>query len=281
MLVSRAAVSNITGTRRDDRGLIILATKVQHTIVTGAFIALLCVSSASAESNQPSTAKLGTPQVAITGAVIEADPGSLFNYAGEVGQTLKFNVVGSDAGAIWGDGTYTSDSALAVAAVHAGALKVGQAGVVTVEIVPGLDSYAGVARNGVVSISYGPWQVSYRIVGAEATSAAQVQRAPENLTVYRGQNGTLLEFEVTGSTTESVWGDDIYTDDSSIAAAAVHAGALQPGQTGIVVIEVMPGQASYSGSQANGVASRNYGPWDGSFKFVLNVDAKVQSKLSN
>ncbi|WP_299746079.1 LCCL domain-containing protein [Devosia sp.] len=258
-----------------------MATKVQHTIVTGAFIALLCVSSASAESNQPSTAKLGTPQVAITGAVIEADPGSLFNYAGEVGQTLKFNVVGSDAGAIWGDGTYTSDSALAVAAVHAGALKVGQAGVVTVEIVPGLDSYAGVARNGVVSISYGPWQVSYRIVGAEATSAAQVQRAPENLTVYRGQNGTLLEFEVTGSTTESVWGDDIYTDDSSIAAAAVHAGALQPGQTGIVVIEVMPGQASYSGSQANGVASRNYGPWDGSFKFVLNVDAKVQSKLSN
>ncbi|MET3897496.1 hypothetical protein ABIB57_001433 [Devosia sp. UYZn731] len=91
----------------------------------------------------------------------------------------------------------------------------------------------------------------------------------------------MLEFEVTGSTAETVWGDGIYTDDSSVAAAAVHAGAVQPGQTGLVVIEVMPGQASYSGSQANGVASRDSGPWDGSFKFVLNVDAKVQSKLSN
>ncbi|WP_299725330.1 LCCL domain-containing protein [Devosia sp.] len=94
-------------------------------------MALLGVISASAQSNQPSSGKLGTPEVAIAGAVVEPDPGSLFNFAGAVGQTLKLNVVGSDTGAIWGDGTYTSDSALAVAAVHAGALKVGQAGVVT------------------------------------------------------------------------------------------------------------------------------------------------------
>ena len=30
---------------------------------------------------------------------------------------------------------------------------------------------------------------------------------------------------------EPVWGDGVYTDDSSIGGAAVHAGLLQPGQT--------------------------------------------------
>ena len=259
----------------------ILTIKVGHTLVTATLVALLCVSSASAQTSAPSSAKLGTPQVDSASEVVEADPGSLFNYAGEVGQTLKFNVIGSDRGAIWGDGTYTSDSALAVAVVHAGMLKVGQAGIVTVEIVPGLESYAGVARNGVPSMAYGPWEVSYRIVGAEATSAPQLQQAPDNLTIYRGQNGTVLEFQVTGVDEGQAWGDGIYTDDSSIGLAAVHEGLLQVGETGTVVIEIEPGQDRYSGSTMNGVTTLDYGQWSGSFKFLPQVDAKVQSKLSN
>ena len=259
----------------------ILTIKVGHTLVTATLVALLCVSSASAQTSAPSSAKLGAPQVDSASEVVEADPGSLFNYAGEVGQTLRFNVIGSDRGAIWGDGTYTSDSALAVAVVHAGMLKVGQAGIVTVEIVPGLESYAGVARNGVPSMAYGPWEVSYRIVGAEATSAPRLQQAPDNLTIYRGQNGTVLEFQVTGVDEGQAWGDGIYTDDSSIGLAAVHEGLLQVGETGTVVIEIEPGQDRYSGSTMNGVTTLDYGQWSGSFKFLPQVDAKVQSKLSN
>jgi hypothetical protein len=89
MLVSEPALSNITTTMGHHRGLMILATKVRHTMVTGALIALLCVSSASAQSNVPSGSKLGAPQVAAPGEVVEPDPGSLFNYAGEVGHTLQ------------------------------------------------------------------------------------------------------------------------------------------------------------------------------------------------
>jgi|GEM_PF-5645094 len=51
---------------------------------------------------------------------ILADPGSLGAYAQQVGKTFYFEVVGSTFGSIWGDGIYTSDSALAKAAVHAG-----------------------------------------------------------------------------------------------------------------------------------------------------------------
>lgn len=259
----------------------ILPIKVGQSLAAAALVALLCASSASAQTSVPSSAKLGTPQVESASEAVEADPGSLFNYAGDIGQTLKFSVIGSDRGAIWGDGIYTSDSALAVAVVHAGVLKVGQAGVVTVEIVPGLDSYAGVARNGVPSMAYGPWDVGYRIVGAEATSAPQVQQAPDNLSVYRGQNGTVLEFQVTGTAAGQAWGDGVYTDDSSIGLAAVHEGLLQIGETGTVVLEIMPGQEKYTGSAMNGVTTSDYGQWSGSFKFLPQVDAKVQSKLSN
>jgi hypothetical protein len=250
-------------------------------MASSALIALLCVSSASGQTAAPPSAKLGAPQVNTASEVVAPDPGSLFNYTGEIGQILKFSVVGSNVGAIWGDGSYTSDSALAVAVVHAGVLKVGQAGIVTLEIVPGELSYNGVARNGIASRSYGPWNAGYRIVGAEATSAAQTAPAPDNLTLYRGQNGTVLEFAVTGAAEGTVWGDGIYTDDSSIAAATVHAGLLQPGETGAVVVEIMPGQANYSGTTANGVTSGSYGQWSGSFKFLPRRDAKVESKLAN
>ena len=40
-----------------------------------------------------------------------------------------------------------------------------------------------------------------------------------------------LVCEVTGSSQGTVWGTDLYTDDSSIPAAAVHAGVLKDGET--------------------------------------------------
>lgn len=66
----------------------------------------------------------------------------------------------------------------------------------------------------------------------------------------------------------SVWGSDIYTDDSSICLAAVHAGLITPQAGGTVVIELRPGQQSYTGSTRNGVSTKNYGNWERSFVFV-------------
>lgn len=91
---------------------------------------------------------------------------------------------------------------------------------------------------------------------------------PGNMTSYRGQDGTVLYFEVTGSGSGSVWGSGLYTDDSSVARAAVHAGVLQAGQSGVVMVEVMPGQQSYPSVMANGVQSSSYGSWSGSYRFL-------------
>ncbi|QHW01270.1 hypothetical protein GJR95_11150 [Spirosoma endbachense] len=59
----------------------------------------------------------------------------------------------------------------------------------------------------------------------------------------------------------------MYTDDSSIYTAAVHAGLISYAG-GVVTVEIRPGQTSYNGNSRNGVNSKNYSGWSGSFVFV-------------
>jgi hypothetical protein len=95
-----------------------------------------------------------------------------------------------------------------------------------------------------------------------------VEPDPGNLIDYRSEQGMTLYFEVTGATNGSVWGSSIYTDDSSLASAAVHAGVLQSGETGTVAVTILGPQDSFSGSNQNGVESSDYPHWDGSFEFA-------------
>lgn len=65
----------------------------------------------------------------------------------------------------------------------------------------------------------------------------------------------------------SVWGTDVYTADSYICKAARHAGAI--GATGgQVVLQMLPGQASYRGSSRNSETTRSYGRYRASYRFV-------------
>jgi len=86
----------------------------------------------------------------------------------------------------------------------------------------------------------------------------------------RGQNGLHVSYfcPAGGSYSGRIWGSGLYTDDSSICLAAVHAGRIQPETGGPVTIEIRPGAPSYQGSNRNGVSSSNYGSWHGSFRFV-------------
>lgn len=89
---------------------------------------------------------------------------------------------------------------------------------------------------------------------------------PGTLSAYRGKNGEEFFFKVTGATTGSVWGSGVYTDDSSLATAAVHAGVLKAGETGIVKVTILEGRESYDGSTENDVTTSGYGQFSGSFK---------------
>ncbi|MCU0846814.1 MAG: LCCL domain-containing protein [Spirochaetes bacterium] len=66
----------------------------------------------------------------------------------------------------------------------------------------------------------------------------------------------------------SVWGTDTYTTDSSLCAAAVHAGAIDAAKGGTAVVTVTKSLPSYKGSARNGVKTRDWGTsWgDSAFK---------------
>jgi hypothetical protein len=99
----------------------------------------------------------------LKGGAAKPDPGSLVTYANKVGQSFLFEVTGAGSGVVWGSGPYTTDSALAAAAVHAGVLKVGEKGVVKVTILPGEASYPGSKRNGITSNSWARFDSSFKV----------------------------------------------------------------------------------------------------------------------
>ncbi|MGV3484640.1 MAG: LCCL domain-containing protein [Planctomycetaceae bacterium] len=76
---------------------------------------------------------------------------------------------------------------------------------------------------------------------------------------------SVVEMRVTGSTSGAVWGTTVYTSDSDVATAAVHAGVLKDGESGRIKITVLPGRDSYEATVRHGVASRDYGSWGKSF----------------
>jgi hypothetical protein len=88
---------------------------------------------------------------------------------------------------------------------------------------------------------------------------------PGNLTSFRTRIGTTFYFEVVGARQGAVWGTDVYTYDSSLAAAAVHAGVLKLGQRGIVKVTMVMSPESHQGSARNGILSADFGPFGASY----------------
>ncbi|MER2564898.1 MAG: LCCL domain-containing protein [Myxococcaceae bacterium] len=89
------------------------------------------------------------------------DPGPLSVQPSDIGRTLLYEVTGSTDGSVWGTEVYTSDTHLGTAAVHQGLLKPGEKGVLRVKVINGQQQYLGTVKNGVTSMGYGEWTVSF------------------------------------------------------------------------------------------------------------------------
>ena len=61
----------------------------------------------------------------------------------------------------------------------------------------------------------------------------------------------------------------VYTDDSRVCSAAVHAGLITLARGGTVTIKILPGRPSYLGSTRNGVRSSPWASYTGSYSFVV------------
>ena len=80
----------------------------------------------------------------------------------EVGRTLKVSCPANGKESnVWGTDTYTLDSSICTAAVHAGKIKLETGGPVTIEMRPGESSYKGSERNGIKTNDYEQYGSSF------------------------------------------------------------------------------------------------------------------------
>jgi hypothetical protein len=202
----------------------------------------------------------------------------------KVGEKHTFIVTGTatnnTSNRIWGGGdalgTYTLDSPIAVAAVHAGIVPLGITGIVTIIIIAGQNSYTASTRNGIASLSFGKYEASYRF-----------EQDSRNI---RGLKEGTHSFKIRGTTGWGIWGGgDVlatYTADSPIVTAAVHAGIIKKNKDKEITILILPGIDTYIGVTRNDITSSNFGKYDKAYRFIdpalplLNQDlGKIQSEL--
>lgn len=103
-------------------------------------------------------------------------------------------------------------------------------------------------------------------------------RCPDNVMSDRGLTGRRRSCRCSAATTQqgAVWGSDVYTDDSSLCRAAVHAGAIAV-TGGTITYEIRAGQSSYAGSERYGTTTSSWGAWGGSFVFTHIVTHGVHA----
>ena len=100
------------------------------------------------------------------------------------------------------------------------------------------------------------------------------QTSPLDLNL-RGMNGKSYLFRCPSGKPmpESITGTGVYTDASSICAAAAHAGAIDAQRGGLVMIQILPGQNDYRSTMQNFIHSEDYpNKWGGSFAVLSATD---------
>lgn len=90
--------------------------------------------------------------------------------------------------------------------------------------------------------------------------------APATMDGLCEQAGQTYYFRLTGDALGQVWGTDVYTGDSALSPAAVHAGALMPGESGVVRVTVVKPLKKYQGSDRNGVISSSFGAYSTAYQ---------------
>jgi hypothetical protein len=106
-----------------------------------------------------------------------------------------------------------------------------------------------------------------RLRSPEAAEADLASALPDpgNLVGLHANIGQTYVFKVTGAPPgpTGIYGTGVYTADSRLSEAAVHAGILKPGQTGAVKVTILGQVAGFAGSTQNGITSNAYGSYPG------------------
>jgi hypothetical protein len=108
--------------------------------------------------------------------------------------------------------------------------------------------------------------------GANTEELIAATPGPAHLANYQNQFGKEYVFTVTGAVpggVGSVWGSDVYTLDSHLPSAVVHAGLAKAGETVTVKVRIIQSPAQFAGGIRNGINSAPYERYPGgAYEFV-------------
>lgn len=93
--------------------------------------------------------------------------------------------------------------------------------------------------------------------------------APSSMHGLCDVTGATYYFRITGTTEGQIWGTDIYTRDSTLGAAAVHMGLLQPGESAVLRVTVVEPPKHFPGTARNGVTTSDYGEFPHAWKLTV------------
>lgn len=220
--------------------------------------------------------------------------GSLIRHLrGQDDFVVRVRVTGDTSGVVWGSNPYTDDSDIGTAAVHAGLAQPGKAADVVLRISGPGDQFHGSRRHEVQTSDYGPWDGSFTLTPADDFPDVPYL-LPAPLSQYRGDYpadvdvrlsqfvpaelqsaGMTVVTHLTGHPGGSVWGSGMYTADSSLPAAALHAGVLRDGETGFVKIVLKPGRTNYQSTTRHGITTSSWQDYPLSFRLEAIKPART------
>nr|XP_002123675.3 uncharacterized protein LOC100181691 isoform X1 [Ciona intestinalis] len=171
---------------------------------------------------------------------------------------------------VYGTGVYKPESGICMAAIHDGIITRAKGGSVTVYKARFVEKngFHGTRRHGVTSLS------------SKYFEKAFLFKAPN---ISCNANGNMMSEWFYGfcppgcnETNYQVKGDNIYTEDSNVCAAAVHDGQIKSDIGGLVSGYKLSGLTSYVGNVKNGITSQTHGIYQTSFTFQISCTTTAE-----
>ncbi len=90
--------------------------------------------------------------------------------------------------------------------------------------------------------------------------------APPNMIDLCDQIGASYYFRVRGLDSGPLWGTDVYTGDSLLGVAVVHAGLVKMNDSAIVRVTVVAPPQQFQGSTRHGITSHDFGRYGTAYR---------------
>lgn len=175
----------------------------------------------------------------------------------------------SPLGNVFGTSFYTDDSSVCKAAIHTGVIKDEIGGDLILIISNGESNYESSYQNGIQAAAHGPNPRSLTFKDAPQITRVDCYEigGSSRFSGTLGSRFTVFCEKGCSRKENNVFGDQVYTDDSSICQAGIHAGLLTD-RGGEIQFILEQGKQLYEGSAKNGIKSQRRGNYLRSFRII-------------